>query len=292
MSVRPITIGDGPEQGIQSLTIFPSNPSDPLIVPRNTRMKINQVAAQLYTLRDHLKTPAGIAASLKKVREIGYQAVQLSGLGPVDNSELLRMLEGEGLTCCATHEPGADILDHVETVIEKLQQLGCRYTAYPWPAGIDFHNAEHITTLAKKLEASGAAMAKVGQVLTYHNHANEFVRYQGKTVLDYIYDSTDPRHLQAEIDTYWVRAGGGDPVAWCQKLNGRLPLLHLKDYGCDADGKPYFAEIGQGNLDWRAILAAAETSGCQWFIVEQDTCPGDPFESLAISFRYLQENFG
>jgi sugar phosphate isomerase/epimerase len=254
-------------------------------------MKIKQVAAQLYTLRDYLKTPADIAQSMKKVRAIGYEAVQVSGMGPIGEAELLKILGGEGLTCCATHEPALEILDNTAKVIERLKKLGCRYTAYPHPAGVDFKQPDHIETLVKKLDAAGAAMAKEGQVLTYHNHANEFVHYQGKPVLDYIYAKTNPRHLQGEIDTYWVQAGGGDSVAWCRKLKGRLPLLHLKDYGCGSDGKPFFAEIGQGNLDWSEIISAAEVSGCEWFIVEQDTCPGDPFESLAISFRYLQEKY-
>ena len=254
-------------------------------------MKINQIAAQLYTLRDHLKTPAEIAQTLKKVRAIGYLAVQVSGMGPIDEAELVRILDSEGLTCCATHEPSQVILDETAKVIERLQKLSCRYTAYPYPAGVDFQKPDHIATLAKKLDAAGAAMAKAGQVLAYHNHSGEFVRYKGRTALDAIYAKTDPRHLQGEIDTYWVQAGGGDPVAWCRKLMGRLPLLHLKDYGCGADGKPFFAEIGRGNLNWRKIISAAKASGCQWFIVEQDVCPGDPFESLAISFRYLQEKF-
>jgi len=252
-------------------------------------MKISQVAAQLFTLRDYLKTSEDIARSLKKVRAIGYQSVQVSGMGPIDEVELLRILVNEGLNCCATHEPGKVILDETEKVIERLQKLGCRYTAYPFPGGIDFQKPGHIEALVKKLDAAGAAMAKAGRVLAYHNHANEFAHYQGQTVLEYIYSATNPLHLQGEIDTYWVQAGGGDPVDWCRKLKGRLPLIHLKDYGCTSDGKSFFAEIGRGNLNWPEIIAAAEASGCQWFIVEQDVCPGDPFESLAISFRYIQE---
>jgi sugar phosphate isomerase/epimerase len=254
-------------------------------------MKINQVAAQLYTLRDYLKTPTDIAQTLKKVSAIGYRAVQVSGMGPIDEAELVKILNGEGLTCCATHEPGHLILDETAKVIERLKKLDCRYTAYPFPAGIDFEKLDQIETLAKKLDAAGAAMAKAGQVLTYHNHSKEFVRHQGRTALEIIYATTDPRHLQGEPDTYWIQAGGDNPVAWCKRLKGRLPLLHLKDYGCGADGKPFMAEIGNGNLNWTEIIAAAEASGCQWFIVEQDTCPVDPFESLAISFRYLQEQF-
>jgi sugar phosphate isomerase/epimerase len=252
-------------------------------------MKINQVAAQLYTLRDHLKTPADIAASLKKVRAIGYEAVQASGLGPIDDAELLKMLKGEGLVLCATHEASNVILDEVDKVIAHLHTLNCKYTAYPYPAGIDFSNQAHVDQLVKKLDAAGEKMAKAGQVLTYHNHAHEFYKFQGKSLLDYIYAKTNPKFLQGEIDTYWVQAGGGDPVAWCKKLKGRLPLLHLKDYGVSAEGKPFFAEIGNGNLDWPAIITAAEASGTEWFIVEQDVCPGDPFESLAISFRHIKD---
>lgn len=254
-------------------------------------MKITQIAAQLYTLRDYLKTPADIATTLKKVRAIGYEAVQVSGMGQIDEADLMKMLDGEGLTCCATHEPGKVILNETGKVIERLRKLGCRYTAYPFPEGIDFQQPDQIETLAKKLDTAGAALAQAGQVLTYHNHAHEFVRYRGRPALEFLYDATQPRHLQGEIDTYWIQAGGGDPAAWCRKLQGRLPLLHLKDYGCGAEGRPFFAEIGQGNLDWAGIIGAAEASGCEWFIVEQDTCPGDPFESLAISFRYLQEKF-
>jgi sugar phosphate isomerase/epimerase len=252
-------------------------------------MKINQVAVQLYTLRDFLKTPADIAASLKKVRAIGYEAVQVSGMGPIDEADLVKMLAGEGLVCCATHEPSKTILNEPVKVSERLYQLDCKYTAYPYPADIDFKDTVQVNQLVKQLNNAGELLAREHQVLTYHNHAHEFFRFQGAPLLEYIYAKTDPRFLQGEIDTYWVQAGGGDPVAWCKKLANRLPLLHLKDYAVGADGKPFFAEIGNGNLDFPKIISAAEESGCEWFIVEQDVCPGDPFESLATSFRHIRD---
>ncbi len=253
-------------------------------------MKIEQVALQLYTLRHHLQTPSDIAATLKKVGGIGYQAVQASGLGPISEAELLSILNGEGLTLCATHEPSDTILKEPQAVVERLKKLNCTYTAYPYPSGINFADEARVRQLAEHLETAGKVLQEAGQMLTYHNHAIEFVRLGETTFLDFLYANTSPDYLQAEIDTYWVQYGGGDPVAWCEKLAGRLPLLHLKDYAFTTDNQPTYAEIGAGNLDWKKIIAAAEGSGCRWFIVEQDTCPGDPFDSVTKSYRYIAEN--
>ena len=253
-------------------------------------MKIEQVAAQLYTLRDFTKTPADIAATLKKVRGLGYQAVQASALGPIEESELVKILNGEGLTCCATHESGDTILNNPQAVVEKLQKLGCKYTAYPYPGGIDFSDEAQILALARKLNKSGAVLREAGQTLTYHNHAIEFVRHGGMTALEIIYKKSSKKNLQGEIDTYWVQYGGADPVDWCKRLKGRLPLLHMKDYAFLTSDKPMMAEIGSGNLNWKKIVATAEKSGCQWFIVEQDVCPADPFDSLKKSFEYIAAN--
>ena len=251
-------------------------------------MKIEQVAVQLYTLREHLKTPQDIANSLARVRAIGYQAVQLSGLGPVDDAELVRMLAGEGLVCCATHEPGSEILDSPQRVVARLQALGCSITAYPYPAGIDLTTLDAVRAFAARLDAAGRQLHAAGQVLCYHNHHLEFRRLDGRTVLEHLYALTDARYLQGEPDTYWVQYGGGDPVDWCERLQGRLPILHLKDYAIGADARPTFAAVGQGNLDWPRIIDAADAAGCRWYAVEQDTCPGDPFESLRQSFDYIQ----
>ncbi|MCE0524167.1 MAG: sugar phosphate isomerase/epimerase [Methylacidiphilales bacterium] len=253
-------------------------------------MKLSQVAAQLYTLRDHLKTPADIARTLKKVAAIGYRAVQVSGMGPIPEAELNSILKNEGLVCCATHEPGDVIRKQPEKVVERLRKLDCRFTAYPFPGGVDWSKREEIDGMIADLDRAGAVLRQAGQVLTYHNHAIEFIRLAGVTALDYIYARTDPQNLLGELDTYWIQFGGGDPVAWCRKLKGRLPLLHLKDYEFKPQGQPVFAEIGRGNLNWPEIIAAAEASGCEWFIVEQDTCPGDPIDSLKISFDYIAAN--
>lgn len=254
-------------------------------------MKIEQVAAQLYTLRDHLKTSDQIAKTLRQVRKIGYHAVQVSGMGPIDPKELADMLDGEGLVCCATHENAQVILENPEAVIEKLSILGCTHTAYPYPADIDFSSFRAVKEFARKLDASGAALRTGGKTLSYHNHDIEFRTVKGQVILQYIYDHTAPENLKGELDTHWVQAGGGSVTSWCRRLAGRMPLIHLKDYAIDADRQRRFAEVGSGNMDWSEIVGTAEECGVEWFIVEQDShwVDNDPFKSLKTSFRYLKE---
>lgn len=253
-------------------------------------MKLAQVAVTFYTLCEHCKTAADFAASCKKVAGIGYRAIQISGVGPIPEAEIVAIANGEGLTICATHEPAQVLLEDPARASDRLAKLGCAYTAYPYPSGVNMADLNEVRALAARLDAAGAVLRQAGQTLCYHNHAVEFARLEGRTVYDWILSSTAPDRLQTEPDVYWAQYGGVDPAALCRRLAGRLPLLHLKDYAIGFDNKPYFAEVGHGNLDWPGIIAAAEEAGCRWFIVEQDTCPGDPFESLALSFAHIRDH--
>ncbi|MEA2012616.1 MAG: sugar phosphate isomerase/epimerase [Verrucomicrobiota bacterium] len=255
-------------------------------------MKKQQVAAQLYTIRDYLQTPVEIAKSMKKIRDMGYKAVQVSGMGPIENAELVKILDGEDLVCCATHEPGDMIINEPEKVVDKLKALNTKYTAFPHPGSFSIKTEDDVKKLAAQLNNSGQILYENGLVLTYHNHDCEFAKVNGKLILDILYNETDPRYLQGEPDTFWVQSGGQDSAMWCEKLAGRLPLLHMKDYGVIPGGGRKFEEIGRGNLDWKGIIDAAEKASCEWFIVEQDGdwFDNDPFKSLEISLQYIEEN--
>lgn len=254
-------------------------------------MKLEQVALQLFTMREHCKTPADIANTLKRVREIGYQAVQASGMGPIEESELLKILDGEGLTLCATHEPGPMIVDEPEKVIERLDKLNCKHTAYPYPHLQDtWTNQGAVIDFAKKLDEVGAKFREAGKVLSYHNHQIEFRKIEGKTILDLFIENTSPENLKWELDTYWVQYGGGSNVSLLERLAGAIPLLHLKDFKINEEKGIEFAEVGEGVLEFEKIIATAERGGCEWFIVEQDRTPGDAFDSVKMSFDYIKEN--
>src|SRR4051812_19793444 len=96
---------------------------------RNDDMPQSQLGAQLYTLRDFTKTPEDIARTLSRVKKMGYDAVQVSGFGPIDPKELAKILKNEGLVCAATHAPLDRMEKETENVIEELKLWGCKYTA-------------------------------------------------------------------------------------------------------------------------------------------------------------------
>jgi sugar phosphate isomerase/epimerase len=246
-----------------------------------------RIALQLYTVREHLKTADEVARTFSRVREIGYEWVQISGIGPLSNAEVRKLAEAAGLGICATHEDGRQIVEEPEKVCDTLSELGCRFTAYPYPH-VPLETLDQVFELADGLNRAGEVLRSRGQLLTYHNHAIEFRKLQGKTILDWIYERTDPVLVQGEIDTYWVQAGGGDPAAYCARLSGRLPLVHLKDYAVTPKNEPIMAALGDGNLNFSTILREAESAGTEWYIVEQDRGFDDAFEAIARSLKYLR----
>jgi sugar phosphate isomerase/epimerase len=248
-----------------------------------------QIAAQMYTLRKFTQNPADIAGTLKKVRRIGYEAIQISAFGPCDAGELAKMLKDNALTVCSTHTAWPRFVDEIEKVIEEHQLWGCRHPAIGGMPN-EYRSPDGVVKFAKLASEVGSKLAGARMDFSYHNHNFEFAKAGGKTLLELLYENSDPRYVKAEIDTYWVQAGGADPAAWIRKYSGRMPVLHLKDMVFGPDGKVRMAEIGEGNLNWPAILDAAEEAGVEWYCVEQDECyERDPFDSLKISLENLHE---
>ncbi len=250
-------------------------------------MTASQIAAQLYTLRDFTKTPADIASTMRRVKRIGYDAVQCSGMGKIDAKELDIILRGEGLTCCATHVPLERLRDDTQAIIDDHQLWGCRYTAtggfFPKQA-----TRQDWSDFARLYSEIAHKLAGQNLSLGYHNHSHELARYDGKTGLQIFLDEMEAS-VWMEIDTYWIAHGGGDPVQWIRKVSGRIPCVHLKDMAITPDKQQLMAEIGEGNLNWEGIFTACREAGVEWYIVEQDICQRDPFESLEISLKNLKQ---
>lgn len=243
-----------------------------------------EIGAQLYTVRDYCKNLTDFAETLKKVADIGYRTVQVSGTCAFEPDWLDGELKKNGLRCVLTHTPGDRIAADPAQVAKNHDRFGCEYVGLGWygfdsekPDGTFEHFVEIYGAAAKALRANG-------KYFMYHNHDQEFKKYDGKLILEKLAEAIPAEDMGFTLDTFWVQAGGGDPAQWLEKLAGRIPCIHLKDF---AYGRK-MAVIGEGNINFDRVFEKAEAGGTKYMLVEQDDCYGEsPFDCLKRSYQYL-----
>lgn len=248
------------------------------------------LAAQMYTVRDFIKTPKGIDESFAKVKKAGYEAVQMSAWGPIDPKELKALADKHELIICATHVSYDEIVNDTQKLIEDHKLWDCKYIGLGSMPEWARESKDTLIKFVENLKPAGKMIADAGLHLIYHNHNFEFAKFGDTTIMELLLQLTDPSWFQFEIDTYWVQAGGASPVFWIEKVAGRMDIVHFKDMAYSSDKKEtIMAEIGEGNLDWQSIISMCAKTKVKWHIVEQDVCLRDPFESLAISANNLHK---
>ena len=218
---------------------------------------------------------------------MGYTGVQISGFGDVDPKSVARLVEENGLTVAATHMSWPQFLGDLDNVIETHKLWACRHSAI---GGLpkDYYCLEGVERFVSELNPIAEKLRAADIDFSYHNHNHELVRYGGRTWLERLYANASSEVLKAELDIYWLVAGGGDPVQWIRDLGTRQPVTHFKDMEVFPDRMQRFAEVGEGNLNWPGIVEACQSVGVEWALVEQDQCyDKDPFDCLATSYRNM-----
>lgn len=253
------------------------------------------IAAQMYTLREFTRTRHGLEESLKKLHDIGYQAVQLSAVGAMDGEtpevaaqEARELLDRYQLRCVATHRPWPRLAERTEEEIAFHKTLGCNYVAIGGlPERYAERKAEGYRQFLKDSAPIIAKLKEAGIRFGYHNHAHEFQRIgPGRRTLFDIFIQEGSPDFTLEVDVYWAVHAGVNPVRIFEQCPGRVPVIHMKDKEVVPEG-PVMAAVGEGNLDWDSILPAAVQAGVEVYAVEQDVCRRDPFDCLRSSLQFL-----
>ena len=260
----------------------------------------SKLAVQMFTVREHTKTASELAETLRLIRKIGYEAVQMSAIGAmngdtpeVDALLARRMLDDNGLRCIATHRPWDRLVNETDKEIEFHQTLGCDYVAIGGLGGVADDSYGRYRTFVKEAEALIAKLKPAGIRFGHHNHSHEFFRPErhGKTLEDILIHEASP-DLMLELDIYWIEHAGLNCVRIVERCHGRVPVIHIKDKEVICgESQTCMAPIGEGNMDWAGIIPACEAAGVCWYAVEQDDCYRDPFDCLKSSYDFLRANF-
>jgi len=261
------------------------------------------IGLQLYTVRDAMQTdPAG---TLAKVAKIGYNSLEgatytgtekFYGMDPKSFKDLLK---SNGLVMRSCHyrlgedkgkeqEMKGAILDDWNRAVDDGAALGLQYMVCAWLSPAERKGLDHYKWMAGEFNKAAERCKKAGIQFCYHNHDFEFDQQDGKYPYDVLLENTDKDLVKMEMDLYWVTRAGQDPIALFAKHPGRFPLWHLKDM--DATPKHAFTEVGNGTIDFKKIFSHAHQAGMKYFFVEQDICPGSPFDSIKKSIAYIKKN--
>jgi sugar phosphate isomerase/epimerase len=247
------------------------------------------VALQLYTVRD--LSAKDYPGTVAQVAKIGYKWVELAGR-PLPLAEMKALFAKLGLKVISGHEGLDGLQKDLPGLIAFYKELGAPYITLPGlPEAMRTEAA--FPGLVKSLNQIGKSCKEAGIQFCYHNHNWELeVKIGKQSFFEALYANTDPQNLQSQIDVYWVYFAGQDPAALIKKYAGRCPLIHLKDMPKDfkAGVRPArWAEVGEGQLDMKAVYEASEASGAKAYIVEQDTCERPSIESAKLSFDNLKK---
>ncbi len=252
-----------------------------------------KVGLQLYSLRaDFTKD---VPATLKKVRALGFEYVELAGTYNLAPPQFKARLDAAGLKPVAGHFPYERFRDDVEGVARDAKALGLKYAGIAWiPHEGDFDEKACREAIAV-FNKAGQALAKHGIKLFYHQHGYEFRPCGQGTLMDLMMAETHPRYVTFEMDIFWVQFPGQDPVKWLEKYGKRWELVHLKDMKKglktgDASGQTDVTNdvaLGTGQLDLPAILRASRKAGVKWYFIEDES--PSVTEQLPVSLKYLKQ---
>ncbi len=248
-----------------------------------------KIGAQFYTLRDKATNLDDFAESLKRVADIGYTEVQISGVCKYEPEWLKEQLTKNGLKCVLTHWNVDEVRENPLEVLNAHKIFNCKNIGIGcMPGGLEA-GEEHLKSFIANYIEPAKILYENGARLFYHNHDMEFRKCaDGEMIIDKMIKAFPAEHLNITMDTYWVEYAGESAHKWLEKLSGRVECVHLKDM-ITVNGEKRMAPVGYGELDFEKIISRASDAGAKSLLVEQDFTYGeDPFECLKKSYEYLK----
>ncbi len=269
------------------------------------------VAVQVYGLRDLLEnTPENFKDVMTKIKEFGYDGVELAGLYGLEPAFIKETLKEVGLTPISAHVAFAEMMEDLDKVIADYKEIGVKYLVMPYMAE-EYRpvNPEGFEKFLPLLNEVGQKIHDAGMTFLYHNHDFEFVKLpDGRYGYDAMFEAIPHDNLMCELDTCWCDVATGEAPEFIKKYTDRIPVVHLKDYikkgevknmykligieteESDGDtGYFGFRPVGFGQMIWEPVLEASVEANANWVVVEQDEhYETDPLECARRSREYLK----
>ncbi|HET7180159.1 MAG TPA: sugar phosphate isomerase/epimerase [Chryseosolibacter sp.] len=235
-----------------------------------------EIGIQLYTLRNQFKND--VAGTLDLIQRWGIHEIEGGSTYGLPMEEFKKMLKDRKLTMVSVGADYKQLKENPQAAVDQAKAFGAKYVICTWIP----HNGEFSMENAKEavdvFNKAGKVLAANGLSLCYHAHGYEFGPWQSGTLFDYMMEKADPRYFNFEMDVFWVKHPGQDPVALLKKYPNRFPLMHLKDrkpgtvgnQKGEADVETNVV-LGTGDVGIAAIMKAAKKAGVKHFFIEDES---------------------
>ena len=246
-----------------------------------------------YTFRDQWKN--GVPETLDIIQKMGFKEYEGGAPQGIDPLEFKKMLNDRGISIPSTGTGFEQLESDPQGVADRAKALGVSYVMCAWipHARGQFSKADADRAI-KVFNEGGKVLKENGITFKYHVHGYEFQPYSSGTLFDYLIENTDPKYVSLQMDVMWTHFGGGDPVGLLKKYGKRWVSLHLKDFrkGAPRDltgltGPENDVPLGQGELDFVAILKEANKIGIKHLFIEDES--EKELETLPLSIAYLKK---
>lgn len=244
---------------------------------------VDRLGLAVFTVRG----PAArdFEGALGEVAKIGYRDLDMyiyeSRRPP---RETRAILDRVGLACASARVATPAIYRAWDRSLDAAATLGARWITLanvPWEERTVWRDWEEMFEVFGRV---GEQARRRGLTFCYHNHDFELQSIDGRIPLDAMLASTSADQLKLQMDVYWMAKGGRDPVKEITRLGSRVASLHLKDM--DRTPARGITTVGEGTLDFGAILRAARAVGGVGLFVEEDN-PRDPMAAARQAFSHL-----
>ncbi|MGI6316697.1 MAG: sugar phosphate isomerase/epimerase family protein [Christensenellales bacterium] len=246
---------------------------------------MEKIALQMYSLRS--LTPGNMIPVLKQVKAMGYDGAEFAGYDGLSARELKAAMDKIGLVTAGSHVGYDQLTQNLEDVIAYSQTLGADYIVCPGARPKPGEDAASgWFRIAGEFNEIGKQVADAGMWFGYHNHSYEFDPV-GDTCPEYIlFDNVDPVFVKMQLDTCWVENAGVSALSVMEKYPAHCRLLHIKELR--RVGEAGDLPVGQGCIDFPAIIAKGKKLGVTWYTIEYEAEADDLLDNIAESLRYLR----
>ena len=236
-----------------------------------------EIGVQLYSFRNEFKTD--VKGTLQKVRDMGISKLEGGSTYGMSTPDFLALLKQNNMQVVSYGAGFEELEKDPAAVIAKAKQFGSEFIVCTWiPHQGDSFTIDNMKRAVEVFTKAGREIANAGMSLCYHPHGYEFRPYESEYLFDYLVKNTDPKHLNFEMDVFWIKHPGQDPVALLRKYPERFKLLHLKDRKPGTPGNQFGRAdvetnvvLGTGDVGIAEIMKAAKELNIRYAFIEDES---------------------